>query len=98
MADNLNQRVEAKRKAEGLSFRKLGKQTGVAFSLLAKAALNPEHEFSLENRRKLRLWLGDDVSRIIPAATALRAEELGRMMARACQDEILAIIKETHNG
>jgi hypothetical protein len=92
--EGLIARVMDRKAAERLSIRKLGDATGVAFSLLAKAAKDPTWQFNRENERKLRAWLGEDVSGIPDDATIRRAEELGRAMARACASEILRIIHE----
>lgn len=87
-------RVKAKRQAEGLSIRQTGAATGVAFSLIAKSEGSPDRGLSRENERKLRAWLGDDVSAVPSDVMLKRAEELGRAMARACGAEIIKIVHE----
>lgn len=90
----LPQRVDRKRTADGISLRQLAKITGVSFSTLARVDRG-EGNYSPETARRLRQWLGDDVSQIVTDEQRAKAEELGRLMARACAAEILNIIAET---
>lgn len=69
-------RVTAKRTAENLSIREVGRQSGVAFSLLAKSESQPDRGLSRENERKLRAWLGEDASSIPDDAATTSAPPL----------------------
>ena len=90
--DPLVMRANERRIAEGLSFRRMGIATGVDFGTLARV-LNGKGTFGRENARKIGLWLGDDVSEIIPASASKAAEEIGRAIARSATAEIEAIVR-----
>jgi len=90
--DSLATIVAHERTRQGLSLRALGKASGVAFSTLARVERG-EGAYDQESERKLRLWLGEDVSTIVSAEEQEKAEELGRIMARACADEIMNIVR-----
>lgn len=89
----LSDRVLAKRLAERLSHRQLSRLVGVSFSTLARVERG-DGEYGEESERRLREWLGDDVSHLTPHHLRAKAEELGRIMARACAAEIMQIIRE----
>lgn len=84
---DLARRVEERRISEGLSYRDLGKLTGVPFSTLARVA-RAEGNFSRESERKLRIWMGEPATHITPVDLQRQAEELGRAAARAFQSEL----------
>jgi transcriptional regulator with XRE-family HTH domain len=90
---SLVDRVRQKRRAERISQRALARITGASFSTLARVERG-EGDYGEETARLLRSWLGDDVSEVVSAAERAKAEELGRIMARACSAEILKIINE----
>ena len=85
-------RVTDERTRQGLSLRSLGKVSGVSFSTLARVERG-EGSFDAESERKLRIWLGEDVSHVLSADQRGVAEEIGRSIARACSDEIMAIVR-----
>ena len=93
----LIERVQEKREIEGLSIRRLSALCGVSFSTLARLERG-DGECSLETTRRLREWLGDDVSAELTAAQTAKAEALGRAIARGATNEIMQMIREAHTA
>jgi transcriptional regulator with XRE-family HTH domain len=88
----LRNRVEAERNSRGLSLRKLGLETGISFSTLARTR-NGLGEYSPETARRLRIWLDGDGGETIALNIQRQAEDLGRLAARAFAQEFIAIVK-----
>jgi transcriptional regulator with XRE-family HTH domain len=91
-AASVVERITVERKRQGLSLRALGTASGVAFSTLARVERG-EGSYDAESERKLRAWLGEDVGHVLSADQIRAAEDLGRAIARACSDEIMAIVR-----
>ena len=87
-------RVLKKANDEGLSIRKIGMQSGVSFSTIARAIRHRDVVPEPETDQKLRAWLGDDLSDEVPCEVKRKIEAISRTMARSFASELFAAWKE----
>ena len=85
-------RVKKAREDLGISIRTLATESGVSFSSIARAERG-DGAYSSRSERALKVWLGDDVSGSISPQQERAAREIGIVIARAFQKEIIIILK-----
>ena len=90
--DVFAKRVKKSREDLGISIRTLAAESGVSFSSIARVERG-DGTYSPRSERALKVWLGDDVSESLSPQQETAARELGIVIARAFQKEIIIILK-----
>ncbi len=100
MSETLD-RLTEKMRSERLSARAVSSMAGVSHSTLSRA-IRGDGKLTEASERLLKFFLGDDVGPIRQDAMRDRAQEIGRLAARAFEGEIVAMVmaalKEEGNG